>query len=175
MCANFGDPRSREHKKTAILVWKFINLLIIQKPLDVQSRNLYTMWVLKNVYANWVWGRLVTWPKFYRLKMGKKLTNLNWCIPYINYRYWWKMVCDFLAHYQPSFFCSFTPTWILFSFSFFSFFLFFSSYLTFKLQNALYSKFERLKRSRRAGTRMNLGGGTLGVSPSIWYSKILNF
>ena len=39
--ANFGDPRPRDrklrHKKRQILAWKFINSLIIPKPLNVQS------------------------------------------------------------------------------------------------------------------------------------------
>ena len=44
MCVNFGDPRSRDcelrhkkHKKTDFWFLKFINLPIIQKPLDPQS------------------------------------------------------------------------------------------------------------------------------------------
>ena len=43
MCANFGDPRSRDreltHKKhkKKIFALKDINLFVTQKPLDVQS------------------------------------------------------------------------------------------------------------------------------------------
>ena len=85
MGANFGDPRSRVRelrqkkntKEPQVLAWKVIKLLIIPKPLDEQNWNLYRMWDLWMLYANWVWGRPVTWPKFYKPKMDKKLTNLN--------------------------------------------------------------------------------------------------
>ena len=51
-----------------------------------------------------------------------------------NYRYWWKLVSGFWAHYQALFFwlCLFTPTWILFFlFCFFllTFVFFFPCYL----------------------------------------------
>ena len=38
----------KKHKKRQFLAWKFINSLIIPKPLDVQSWNLDTMWVVMN-------------------------------------------------------------------------------------------------------------------------------
>ena len=44
MCADFIDPKLRDHKlrhkkhkKRRILAWKFINTPIIQKPLGVQT------------------------------------------------------------------------------------------------------------------------------------------
>ena len=79
-----------------------------------------------------------------------------------NYRYWWKMVWDFWAHYQPFFYglCSFTPTWrlfFLFCVYFLTFFLFILPLSTCKLLNALYSKFEPLKISTRTSVQIKLG------------------
>ena len=55
MFANFGNPRSRDrklrhkkHKKRRFLAWKFINSPLTQKPLGVESWNLYTLAVLRN-------------------------------------------------------------------------------------------------------------------------------
>ena len=39
-----------ETKKRLVLAWKFINLPKAQKPLDVHSWNLNTVWVLINAY-----------------------------------------------------------------------------------------------------------------------------
>ena len=85
-CANYRDPRSRDRelrhkkktwKKRQFSPWKVINPLIIPKPLDVRSWNLAQCGCLWMLYANRVWGRPVTWPKFYAPKMGKKVTSLN--------------------------------------------------------------------------------------------------
>ena len=56
MSANFRNPSSRDRelkhqkniKKLQFLARKVINLLITQKPLDVQNWNLDTVWMLIN-------------------------------------------------------------------------------------------------------------------------------
>ena len=80
-----------------------------------------------------------------------------------NYRYWWKMVCDFWAHYQLPFFwlCSFIATWILFFF----FFLILLRLSTFEPLNTLYLKLEQLKISRWTSARMKLGVPGWGDPP----------
>ena len=64
-------------KKRKFLVWKLFNLPITQKPHDALSWNLDTIYKAYECMQNGVCGCPVTWPKFYSLKMGKKLTNLN--------------------------------------------------------------------------------------------------
>ena len=102
-----------------------------QKPLDVQNWNLDMMWVLMNALCKLILGAPGHVTKILRAKNGQKVDNFKIYIYIDNYRYWWKMVCDFWAHHQLPFFwlCSFTPTWKLFFLFSYFFFLFFSSYL----------------------------------------------
>ena len=124
---------------------------------------------------------------------GQNVTGRKWAemddlepIYVGKYRFWWKMICAFWAHYQLPFFwlCLFTQTWIQFFF-FFAFFLAFFFFLlfllrlsTFKPLNALYSKFERLKISGRTSAGMKSGvpgwrnPSQLGP-PKFWTFKLL--
>ena len=136
MRANFGDPWQRDRQlrhqknieKLRFLPWKCINSLVTQKPLDLLNWNLDTMCVLITALC---WpslgapGPVMT--EILQAENGQKVTEFE-SIYLCNYRYWWKMVCDFWAHYQPPFFwlCSFIPTWILIVLFHFFFFLFFS-------------------------------------------------
>ena len=151
------------------LTWKVIKSLIIPKPLDVQNWNSYIMCVFMNA----LWKPSLRAPshvtKIVQAKSGEKVDDFE-PIYLGNYRYWWKIVCDFWAHYQLLLFwlCSFTPTRYYFS-SFFSFFLLFFFLIllrlfTFKPLNALYLKFERLKISGRTSARMKLGVPGWGIS-----------
>ena len=186
MCANLGDSRSRDCELRPQKIWKKLRFLaeinspLTQKPFDVQSWNLNTMWVLMNVLCKPSFKAPSHVTKILQAKNGRKVEEFE-PIYLGNYQYWWKMVCDFWAHYQPLFFwlCSFTPTWISFCWFciFFLTVLFFLSFLplsTFKLLNALYSKFERLNISRRTFVQQKLGC-QVGESSSTESSKILNF
>ena len=122
-------------KKLQFLVWKCINSLITQKPLDLRIWNLNTMWFLFNALCKLSWGAPSHLTKILQSKNALKMYEFE-PISLGNYRHWWKMVCDFWAHYQPPFFllCSFIPTWILlflFCIFFLTFFLsyFFRRYL----------------------------------------------
>ena len=94
--------------------------------------------------------------KISQAKSGQKVDDFE-PIYLGNYWYWWKMVCDFWAHYQLLFFwlCSCTPTWILFFF-FFSFFLLF--FLFYYSSPAIY--FEAAKRTVFKVWRLKISGGT---------------
>ena len=73
MCVNFGDPRfvvvNWETKKRLVLAWKFINLPKAQKPLDVHSWNLNTIWVLINAYK-------LGLPYFHHQKGGHRFNEI---------------------------------------------------------------------------------------------------
>ena len=138
MCANFGDPRSRDrelrHKKNRkmrFFTWKFINSPVTQKPISAHGWNLYTMRVIISGSCKPSLGPLGTpgyVTKMLQAKNGQKVNNFEPI--YLNkHRLWWKRICVFWAHYQPPFFwlCSLTPTWIQFFF-FFVFFLTFFFY-----------------------------------------------
>ena len=148
--------------------------LIIPKPLDVQSWNLGTMCVLINALCKPSLGVPGHVTKILQAKSGQKVDNFE-PIYLGNYRYWWKLVCGFWAHYQLPFFwlCSFTPTWILFSFFFFFFLLLRLS--TFKPLNALHSKFERLKISGRTSAWLKLGVPGWGNPPQMGPPKFWTF
>ena len=112
-------------KKRRFVAWKFVNSPIAQKPLDVQSWNLNAMWVLIIALCKprlEAPGHVI---KISRDKNGQKVDEFE-SIYLGNYRYWWKMACDFWEHYQPPFFwlCWFAPPWIPF-FLLTSFFFFF--------------------------------------------------
>ena len=155
-------------KNPKFLTWKVIKLLIIPKQFDVQTWNLYTMCVLMNALCKPSLGAPSCVIKIVQPKSGQKVDNFK-LIYLNNFRYWWKIVCDFWAHYQLSFFWlrSFTPTWYYF-FSFFLLFFFFIIIIlrqsTFKPLNALHLKFERLKISGRTSARMKLGVPGWGIS-----------
>ena len=148
----------------------------------MQSWNFDTMWVLINALCKPSLGAPGHVTKILQAKGGQKVDDFE-PIYLGNYRYWWKMVCNFWAHYQLAFFwlCSFTPTWILFFFFFCFFLTFFSVFIilfllsTFKPLNALYSKFERLKISRRTNARLKLGGARLGDPPQTGSPKFWTF
>ena len=153
---------------------KFINSLITQKPLDVKSWNLNTVWLFL-CKPSWAAPGHVT--KILQAESGQKVDELE-PIYLGKYRYWWKMVCDFWARYQSPFFwlCSCTPIWIQFFLFciFFLTFLFLLSLFVFKPLNALYSKFEGLQMSGRIFVcqKLDVPGWSI---PSIGSSKILNF
>ena len=145
------DWNTKKHKKTVIFGLKSYYIAYHSK----------TTWRAKLKFGHSVgaykcfmktkFGGAGHMTKILQAKSEQKVDNFE-PIYLGNYQYWWKMVCDFWAHYQLSFFwlCSFTPTWIFFFFCFsffllFFFLLFFSDYLRFKPLNGLYSKFEWLK------------------------------
>ena len=98
------------------------------------------------------------------------------------YRFWWKMICAFehtvnclsfgyVRLPQPEHFFSFLSSFLLF-------FLFLLRLSTFKLLNALYSKFKRLKMSRRTSAGMKSGVPGWGdllqsCPPKFWTFKSL--
>ena len=135
-------------------------------------------------YANQVWGRPITWPKFYRLKVGRKRTSLNRYISvntdidekwFVILEHTINWLCFGYANF------SFTPTWILFFFFFTFFLLFFLFFIillrlfTFKPLNALYSKFEWLKISGRTSLQLKLGMPGWGNPPQTCPSKFWTF
>ena len=161
------------------MVWKVIKSLIIPKSLDLQNWNLDTMWVVINALCKQSFGALGHVTKILQTKNGQKVGDFE-PIYLGNYQYWWKMVCNFWAHYQPPFswLCSFTPTWILFYFFFFLLFFFFLILLrlsTFKLLNALHPKFERLKISWRTSAELKLGVPGWGDPPQTSPPKLWSF
>ena len=112
-------------KNPKFLTWKVIKSLIIPKPLDVPNWNSYTMCVLMNALCQPSLGAPGRVTKIVQAKTVQKVDDFE-PIYLGNYQYWWKIICDFWARYQLSFFwfCSFTPTGYYFS-SFFSFLLFY--------------------------------------------------
>ena len=129
------------------------------------------------LYANRVWGAPGHVTKTLQDKNGQKVDKFK--PTYLgDYRYWWKMACDFCVHYQPSFFwlCSFTSTWkqfFLFHIFFLTFFLLPLS--TLKPLNALYSKFKRLKISGRTSVRLKSGVPSWGDLPQSGPTKFWTF
>ena len=148
----------------------------------MQSWTLDTIWVLMIALCKPSLGAPSHVTKILHAKSGQKVDDFE-PIYLGNYRYWWKVVFDFWAHYQLAFFwlCSFTPTWILFFFDFFFFLTFFFFFIillrlsTFKPLNALYSKFERFKISGRASARLKLRVPGWGNSPQIGPPKFWSF
>ena len=133
MCANFGNPRSRDCELTHN---NNIETVIFGLKIYWFAHNSKTTWRAKlklehNVDAyEWFTQPSLGTPghetKILLAESGQKVDHFE--ATYLGkYQFWWKMICDFWAqHYQSPFFwlCSFTPTWILF-FVFFSFFLLF--------------------------------------------------
>ena len=109
-------------KSQRFLAWKFINLLVTQKPLGVQLWNLYAMWVHISAWCKPSFRVPSLMTKILQVENGLRVDYFE-PIYLGKCRYWWKMICDFCAHYQLSIFwlCLFNPTWILF----FLLFLFF--------------------------------------------------
>ena len=110
MSANFGNPRSHDrnlrHKKTKkrwCLAWKFINLPLTQKPLGVESWNLYTMWLLRNDLRKPSLEAPGHVTKML-LSENRQIVDDFKSIYLSKYRYWWIIVSDFWAHYQSPFF-----------------------------------------------------------------------
>ena len=130
------------------------------------------------LYANRVWGRPITWLNFYRPKMGKNLTNLNWYILVItdsdekcflifkhtiNHLFFGNVRLSLLEYYL-----SFTSF-------FFLFFLFLLPMLAFKPLYALYSTLEGLEISGRAFVRQKLGVPVWGDPPQLSLPKFWTF
>ena len=120
------------------------------------------------LYANRVWGCPVTWPKFYAPKMGRKWMILNQYISVITDidEKWFVIFEHTINHLSLGYVC--LPQLEYYFFSFFLLFFFFIILLrlsTFKLLNALYSKFEGLKISGRASAQLKLGVPGWGVPP----------
>ena len=105
------------------LAWTIINSPVTQIPLGVHNWNLYTMFVIVNGSGKPSLGATGHVIKMLQAKNGQKVDDLE-LLPLGKYQFWWKMICSFWAHYQPSFFwfCLFTPTRILFFFFFLTFF-----------------------------------------------------
>ena len=137
------------------------------------------MWVLMNALRKPSLGAYGHVTKILPAKNGHKLTNLNRYISVIT-NIDKKRFVTFERTINLFFWlCSFTPTWMLF-FLFCIFLLTFFFLLlplsTFKPQNALYSKFERLKISVRTFVRQKLGarrGSPQSRAPKFWTSKPL--
>ena len=111
------------------------------------------------LYANRVWGRPVLKAKFYRLKLSKKLTNLNRNISVItDIEEKWFVMFEYAINHLSFGYVLLTlylNAVFLFSFFFHTFFLLFLTMLsTFRSLNALYSKFERLEISGRTFVRL---------------------
>ena len=136
------------------------------------------------LYANQIWGRPVTWPKFYRPKIGRKLTSLN--------RYTSVIInidengLGFLSKLSTAFllvmfiYPNLNTIFLVFSFFllFFFFFIIVLRLSTFKPLYALHSKFERLKISGRASARLKLevlgwGNPPQTGPPKFWTFKSL--
>ena len=111
-------------------------------------------------------------------KSGQKVDNFE-PIYLGNYLYWWKMICDFWAHYQLAFFFGYVHLPQLEYYFFFFFLTFFPFYYfspsTFKPLNALYSKFEQLKISGRTSARLKLRVPGLGNPPQTGPPKFWTF
>ena len=114
------------------MAWKFINSPITQKPLGVHSWNLYTMWVIINNFCKPSLGAPGHVTKMLQAENGQKVDEFE-TIHLHKYRFWWKMICAFWAHYQPPLLVMFVypilnTIFLLLIFSYF-FFFFFSAYL----------------------------------------------
>ena len=121
---------TKKLKKRRFLARKFINSLTTQHLLTCKA-EIWTQRVLINALCKPSMGAPGHVTKISQVENGQKVVEFQ-PIYLGKYRYWWKMVCDFWAHYQPHFFwvCSFTPTWKLFCFVLFLllFFLFLFSF-----------------------------------------------
>ena len=117
-------------QKLRVLAWKFINSPLTQKPLDVRSWNLDTMWVLLNAFCKPSLGAPVHVTKISQAENGDKVDEFE-TIYLGKHRYWWKMVLSTLST-TFLLLCPFTPTWILFflfCIFFHPFFFFFCCFL----------------------------------------------
>ena len=136
LCANFGDPShlivnwdTKKHKKRWFLASKVIKSLLIPKPLDVQSWNLYAMCILINALCKLSLGAPGHVTKILQTKSEQKVDEFE--PMYLgNYRYWWNMVCDFWHTINRLSFGYVHLPKLEYKFSsFFSFFLLFFSFL----------------------------------------------
>ena len=123
MYADYGDHRSRNRGlriqklgKHCQFLWKFFDLLLTRKPLNLSSWNLDTAWGKQRLHT----VRTI-------LEIKNCQNGVKFELVYLGqYRYWWKTGCSFWPHYQPPFLwlCSFAPidfdTIFLFFFSGFS-------------------------------------------------------
>ena len=164
MCANFGDPRSRDHesrhkkkiKNRQNLARKVNNSLIIPKALDGQIWILGSMWVFMNALWKPSLGAPGPWPKCYGAKMGKKLTSLNRSISVItDIDEKWFVVFEHTINHLSFVYLKLILFFLLCIF--FLPFFFFLPLSTFKLLSTLYSKFERLEISERTSVRLKSG------------------
>ena len=151
-----------------------------QNPLYVQSWNLETTWVLISALCKQSLGVPDHVTKILSAQNEQKLDEFEPIYLVINYRYWWKMVCNFWAHYHHlSFGYVCLPQleyyFSSFCFYFLTFFSFISMLSTFKPLNALYSKFERLKIHWRTFVQLNSGVLGWGNSPRSGPPKIWTF
>ena len=69
-----------------------------QKPLDVQSWNLCTIWVLINGLCKPSLGAPGNETKMLQAENEQKVDDFD-TMNLGNYRYWWKIICDVWAHY----------------------------------------------------------------------------
>ena len=142
-------------KKQRFFAWKFINSHITQKPIGLHNWNLYTFWVIINGLCKPTLGAPGHMTKMLQAKNGQKVDDFE-PIYLGKYRFWWKTMC-FLSTLSTAFLLVMFvyPNLNTFFFLLLLFFLFRLS--TFKLVNALYSKFERLKISGRTSAVMKSG------------------
>ena len=94
---------TKKKKKRRCLAWKFINLPLTQKPLGVESWNLYTMCLLRNDLRKPSLEAPGHVNKMLLAKNRQKVDDFK-SIYLSKYRYWWKMISDFWIHYQSPFF-----------------------------------------------------------------------
>ena len=158
---------------------KVIESLIIPKPLDVQGWNLDTMCVLVNALCKPSFGAPVTWPKFYRPKVGRKWTILNRYISVItDIDEKWSVIFEHTINWLSFGYVHLPQPDYYFSSFFLLFFFFFIILLrlsTFKPLNALYSKFEQLKISVRNSAQVKLRVSGWGNPPQTYPPKFWTF
>ena len=145
-------------KKRRFWAWKFSNLLITQKPLDVQSWNLNTIWVLINALCKPSLGAPGHVTKILLATSGQKVDKFD------------PIYLDLITDIDEKWFAIFELTinhlslgyvrlpQLEYNFSCFaSFFFFFCRYLLLNRLNALYSKFDQLKISGRTFVQQKSG------------------
>ena len=120
--------RKKNIKKRRILDWKFINSLLTQKLLDVQSWKSDTMWVPMNALCKPSLGLPGHVTKTLQPKVGKNLKNFNRCISVItDVDKKWFVVFEHLS--TTFLLVMFVYLNLKAFYCFVSFFFFFSSYL----------------------------------------------
>ena len=127
MIVNWDTPK--KHKNQRFLAWELIYYFAYNsKTTQCAKLKFEQMLMLMNTLCKSSLGAPDYVTKILQAEIGQKVDEFE-PIYLGNYRYWWKLVCGFWAHYQPPFFwlCSVTPTWKLF----FWFCIFFHTFFAF--------------------------------------------